>query len=347
MTESRLHAIVVSSGLAGLAAASVLRIYHNVTVYERGSPDIATGGQGIVLYPNGIKILNSVGFDGSRAGGVPCHGYRMLDKDGKLLEDIPIDFRGRWGADMLMMKRSDFREPAQLLFNTSVIDLDPEAGTVSLADGSVVKGDVIIVADGIHSTLRKRITKTEGHAAKKTGLTLFRVAVSTTDAQEALDDPLRIIANYPIRQKSYRNLSCLFPMHEARQDVLETWYKDGDKEEMLQTFDGFDEKTRKILSIATEVKVWDLEELDTLPNWHRGRALVIGDAAHAMTPLQGQGANMAIEDADSLRLLLPGMSGMEIESALQMINSIRCPRAAKVLQDTRKQTKSTTYFRRE
>uniref|UniRef100_A0A0B7KI81 FAD-binding domain-containing protein n=1 Tax=Bionectria ochroleuca TaxID=29856 RepID=A0A0B7KI81_BIOOC len=196
MTESRLHAIVVSSGLAGLAAASVLRIYHNVTVYERGSPDIATGGQGIVLYPNGIKILNSVGFDGSRAGGVPCHGYRMLDKDGKLLEDIPIDFRGRWGADMLMMKRSDFRdelmqpgikgEPAQLLFNTSVIDLDPEAGTVSLADGSVVKGDVIIVADGIHSTLRKRITKTEGHAAKKTGLTLFRVAVSTTDAQEAV-----------------------------------------------------------------------------------------------------------------------------------------------------------------
>jgi salicylate hydroxylase len=172
MTESRLHAIVVGSGLAGLAAASVLRIYHNVTVYERGSPDIATGGQGIVLCPNGIKILNSVGFDGSRAGGVPCHGYRMLDKDGKLLEDIPIDFRGRWGADMLMMKRSDFRdelmriatapatepgikgEPAQLLFNTSVIDLDPEAGTVSLADGSVVKGDVIIGAIDEYSLKR-------------------------------------------------------------------------------------------------------------------------------------------------------------------------------------------------
>lgn len=162
MTESKLHAIVVGSGLAGLAAASVLRIHHNVTVYERGSPNIATGGQGIVLYPNGIKILKSVRFDGSRAGGVPCHGYRMLDKDGKLLEDIPIDFKGRWGADMLMMKRSDFRdelmriatapatepstkgEPAQLVFNTGVVDLDPEAGTISLADGSVVKGDIII-----------------------------------------------------------------------------------------------------------------------------------------------------------------------------------------------------------
>lgn len=100
------------------------------------------------------------------------------------------------------------------------------------------------------------------------------------------------------------------------------------------------------ISIATEVKVWDLEELDTLPNWHRGRALVIGDAAHAMTPLQGQGANMAIEDADSLRLLLPGMSGVEIETALQKIDSIRRPRAAKVLQDTRKQTKSTTLQER-
>ncbi|CAH0055581.1 unnamed protein product [Clonostachys solani] len=370
MTESKLHAIVVGSGLA-------------VWLRPRGSPNIATGGQGIVLYPNGVKILESVGFDGSRAGGVPCHGYRMLDKDGKLLEDIPIDFKGRWGAEMLMMKRSDFRdelmriatapatepsikgEPAKLVFNTSVVDLDPDTGTISLADGSVVKGDIII--DGIHSTLRKRIIKTEGHVAKKTGLTLFRIAVPTKDAQEAvgslpewwddgkdesrlnimqLDDPLRIIASYPIRRKSYHNLSCLFPMHEARQDILETWYKDGDKEEMLQTFDGFDEKTRKILSIATEVKVWDLEELDTLPNWHRGRALVIGDAAHAMTPLQGQGANMAIEDADSLRLLLPGMSGVEIESALQKIDSIRRPRAAKVLQDTRKQTKSTTLQER-
>lgn len=89
-------------------------------------------------------------------------------------------------------------------------------------------------------------------------------------------------------------------------------------------------------SAATEVKVWELQDLEDLPTWTRGRAIVIGDAAHAMTPMQGQGANLSIEDAESLRLLTPGTRREEVQSILRLAESIRRPRTAQILAETRK-----------
>jgi salicylate hydroxylase len=89
-------------------------------------------------------------------------------------------------------------------------------------------------------------------------------------------------------------------------------------------------------SAATEVKVWELQDLDPLPMWTRGRAILIGDAAHAMTPMQGQGANMSIEDAESLRLLTPGTRREEVPKLLKLAESFRIPRVAHVQGETRK-----------
>ena len=242
------------------------------------------------------------------------------------------------------------------------------------------------VADGIHSKLRHRITQDPGQGPKKTGLTLFRIAVSADDARKAVGGTLptwwdpktdenrmavmqtddgtgRFIAHYPIQNYNYRNFSCLFPMREDRSDMTESWYADGDKREMLELFKGYNDEVYKILrlvlrpvygimipdnvsSIATEVKVWDLQDLDPLDHWHRGRAILIGDAAHAMTPLQGQGANMAMEDADALRLLKPGLPRDSVESVLAKIDGIRRPRATQVMEDTRDQAKAVTMEER-
>ena len=88
-------------------------------------------------------------------------------------------------------------------------------------------------------------------------------------------------------------------------------------------------------SIATEVKYWELQELDALPTWTRGRAIVIGDAAHAMPPLQGQGANQAGEDGESFRLLEGVVEPRDVPKVLKRIHSLRRPRATQVQEDTR------------
>lgn len=82
--------------------------------------------------------------------------------------------------------------------------------------------------------------------------------------------------------------------------------------------------------------MWELQDLEALPTWTRGRAMLIGDAAHAMTPMQGQGANMSIEDAESLRLLTPGTLREDVPTILKQAESVRKPRTAQVLAETRK-----------
>lgn len=87
-------------------------------------------------------------------------------------------------------------------------------------------------------------------------------------------------------------------------------------------------------STAEDVKEWELQEVNDVPHWNRGRAIMIGDAAHAMTPLQGQGANMAIEDAESL-ILLANASRGEVESILERVAAARKQRVAEITVENR------------
>ncbi|KAF2002646.1 putative salicylate hydroxylase [Amniculicola lignicola CBS 123094] len=371
-----LNILIVGSGLAGLTAAAILRPHHLVTVFERGTDSIATGGQGIIIAPNGTKILDSINYNLSRAGAVPILGIRTYTKEGVVLEDVDMDMKERFGADCVAMKRSDFRaellrlateengsgDPVKVVFGKNVVGVDAEEGVVEFGDGERVYGDVVIVADGIHSRLRNAIVNdpSNHYEAQKTGLTCYRIAVDTESAQISLgnlvlphwwdpqtssnrssiiyagDGTPRFITAYPIHGGSMYNLACILQTQDSPKEASESWYADGDKNKMLELFGDFSEEMRRILSAATEVKVWELQDLEPLPTWTRGRSILIGDAAHAMTPLQGQGANMSIEDAEALGLLAPGTRREDVPAILRVVEDVRRERVSKVLEETRK-----------
>ena len=160
--QSKLQVIIVGSGLAGLTAARILRERHDVTVYERGDQAAATGGQGISISPNAVKILERIGYDRDNAGAVPIHGFRSYDKDGNVKKDHEVDLRTRYGADQLAQKRSDFRNelvrlatapsaelkiqgnPAKMVYDTGVVDVNAEKGSITLSDGTTAEADVVV-----------------------------------------------------------------------------------------------------------------------------------------------------------------------------------------------------------
>ncbi|RYC60188.1 hypothetical protein CHU98_g6033 [Xylaria longipes] len=356
--NTRLRVAIVGSGIAGLAAARILREKHEVTVYERGEPSITIGGQGIA---NSTHILSDMGFDYKRVGSVELGGWRTVDKYGKYLHSTEFNTRERYGSPLVSHMRVDVRTELLRLATASPeeLGLDAEAGRITLEDGSTVEADVVIVADGIHSQLRNKILD-EPVDARKTGLTCCRVAVSAEEVEkalgklpqwwedqrkekqghmrlvEALDGTSRLMVAYPLRDSAWMNMAWIFQTQKERESSTQSWNADADRDEILEIYDDFDHEIKTLLRVAAEVKLWELQDLEPLPTWTSGRAILIGDAAHAMTPLQGQGANMAIEDADGLRLLTqPGITRDSVPDVLKKIESVRRPRATKVLMNTR------------
>jgi salicylate hydroxylase len=129
-----------------------------------------------------------------------------------------------------------------------------------------------IVADGVHSRLRRRIVGSDSYQAKKNGLTCYRIAASAEAVKEALgylpvwwepstaegrisalqagDGSNRVIAAYAIRNYDYMNFSCLFPTRHDKGSVLESWYADGDRREMTEIFNDYCHPIRTILRYA-------------------------------------------------------------------------------------------------
>ncbi|KAI1420351.1 FAD binding domain protein [Xylaria sp. FL1777] len=386
-SEPRLRVAIVGSGIAGLAAARILREKHDVTIYERGEPSVETGGQGIAAFPNATHILESMGFEYARAGSIEINMWNAFDKHGNFLYSNTYDMRKRYGAPMVCHMRVDFRKellrlatgpaedlgldasavPATPVWNNGAVDLDPKSGKITLQDGSVVEADVVIVADGIHSRMRNKILSKPA-TTQKIGSECCRIVVSADRVEEALgklpqwwqdqrensqgrvhtvesmDGTGRSIIAYPLRKASLMNMTWIFPTRKEKKNT-ELWNTEGDRNEILEIYEDFEDDLKTMLRLGEQTKMWELQDLEPLPTWTSGRALLIGDAAHAMTPLQGQGANMAIEDADALRLLTqPGVTRDSIPEVLRKIDGLRRPRTTRVLMNTRSTSKVSDRY---
>lgn len=153
-----LSIVVIGSGVAGLAATAVLRPSADVKIIERGNTARISGGQGISLGPNAVKILDSLGWDREKTQAVVARGLKAYDAtSGKLVSTIDTADPEKWGADWTVQLRSDFRnelvrlatedgtgKTTTVLYETKVADIDTESGTVTREDGQQILSDVII-----------------------------------------------------------------------------------------------------------------------------------------------------------------------------------------------------------
>lgn len=99
---------------------------------------------------------------------------------------------------------------------------------------------------------------------------------------------------------------------------------------MLSEFGHFDPRLAKMISLSSHVKRWPLWRHDPLPTWVRGRVVLIGDAAHPMLPLGGQGAAQAMEDGAALGAVLDKDCYHDLETRLARFQAIRRNRATRV-----------------
>ncbi|KAI9642163.1 hypothetical protein NHQ30_008965 [Ciborinia camelliae] len=375
--------IVVGAGIAGLSAAIGLRkAGHEVLVRTKFlSKWILQLRMTIMaldvlpslmhhVQPNASRIIARWGFDFKRARLVTAKSFTFVSGDDlrPLLDGDLSHIEDDYGSGYFYSHRVDLHnelkllatgvegegKPAVIQNKSEVVGYDTINGSVILANGTTMTADLIVGADGIHSSAVKEVTGHENPAVP-TGISVFRCLMPVHEIREdpecaflledlegkgrsfnAPNQTHRRIVWYPCRE--YVLFShLLLQAARAERFTIPGWNITVPKETFINELDDFHPALRTLLAKAKDVRLWKLLFRAPLPTWHRGKLVIIGDAAHPMLPYQGQAGAQAIEDGCALGTLLsnlpstsPSPSPTTLSTRLTSFETVRRKRASAV-----------------
>ena len=177
---------------------------------------------------------------------------------------------------------------------------DDRGVSLTLADGTTAQGDILVGADGIHSTVRAQLLGKEsprytGNVAWRGLVPAERVAqLNLGSVVGVWMGPNRSIVQYYVSAGRTFNW---IGISRSPQPARESWLAEGKIEDALAEYDGWHSTIRTIIAATPKVLRQALYDREPLPDWQVGRIVLLGDAAHPMLPFYAQGGAQSIEDA--------------------------------------------------
>jgi salicylate hydroxylase len=347
-STSRLRAALVGGGIGGLAAACALRRRGiDVTVFEQAET-LGEIGAGLTIFPNSLRLLERMGLReplaavGARIG----DGSQYYRADGTVVGPITTTDSSGWNG-VYGMHRADLLEVLAASLPRAVIrtghrctafEQTADAARLKFASGEVVEADIVIAADGIHSVLQSHVVAPT--RPEYSGVRAYRGLVlrdKLPDWREGvhqvwMGDGKHFMA-YPVRSGRLLNYVGFVPTTNA---TMESWSAVGDRDELAASFAGWDPRVVRLLEEVETCFWWGLYDRRPLERWSNGRLVLLGDAAHAMLPHLGQGANQAIEDGVALAVLLEGREPADVPDILKQYETLRRVRTDVIQAEARK-----------
>jgi len=336
-------AAIIGGGIAGpIAAVALRRAGIDATVYE-AYPDRADGvGAVLSIAPNGIDALHAIGFDAAHLG-EPADTMVIASDDGRPLAVLPTlnglpPSRVVWRSDLYRALHDvAIANGVRIVYDKRLVAIEetPDAIVARFADEDWVAADILIGADGIHSTVRSLIDPCApapryvghlGFGGLATG-SEFHGAPGTmyfANGKRAFigywtqaDGSTMWFANVPHPQPMTNAQARQTPNDEWLRRLRELFADDRPGRDLL----AHTEASTLILAGAGEI-------MPSVPTWSRGRAVLVGDAAHAPSSSSGQGASMAAESAVELARCLRDLPSHR--DAFAAYEALRRPRVEKV-----------------
>ncbi|KZT36084.1 FAD/NAD(P)-binding domain-containing protein [Sistotremastrum suecicum HHB10207 ss-3] len=354
-----LRVIVVGAGLVGSAVGIAFRrAGHHVTIYEKSRFSREVGAA-VTCAPNAMKMLLSLGCDPKRMRGVE-YVQDQTDDDPTFISQ-GTDLPKKYGATYYLVHRVDLHNevrylatepegvgrPCELHLGAAVKTLDPETATITLADGTVASGDIVIGADGINSAVRKFILG-EDINPQPSGLATYRAVIpfekvaanpalswisTNPEALAMVLEGSRNLVVYPCRDGTLLNVGGNHREEAKDEAEYSKLDRPSSVEEFLETFSDYAPRYKELIKMSPDVSIWPFLIWDELPKWTNSRSALAGDAAHAMFPMLGQGGAQGFEDAVTLGILFPlgtPSDSETISTRLRLFESLRKPRASDI-----------------
>lgn len=310
------RSLIVGGGIGGLAAALALAKVGRSSLVAEQAAAFEEIGAGIQMAPNAFRALEALGL---REAVEPLLVYpeALIAMDGISAEEItriPVGgdrFTSRFGQPYALVHRADLHrvllnacaaDPAiELRPATAIRSFAEEKGSINATTdtGEALQAGSLIGADGLWSTTRDAIVgdgppRISGHIA-------YRAVLPIEDIEEQFRQQAMIVwvgprnhlVQYPLRGGKFFNLVAVFHSDSD----LEGWNREGDPGELRRRFEGNCESVRTLLAKVNAWRMWVLCDREPVRTWSKGRAVLLGDAAHPMLQYLAQGAAMALEDA--------------------------------------------------
>lgn len=340
----RTRIAVIGAGLGGLTVAGLLqRRGHQVTVHEQ-APGFGRIGAGIILSANAVKVLRHLGIEAALLDtGIRPAAFLSRDwATGETSFALPMDAatEARFGAAFLNIHRADLHDilraalaPGSLHLGHRLEDMreTPQGVALRFANGEALEADIVIGGDGIHSRLRALLfgeapPRFTGRMAQRAIFPTARLGGLPVDDCTKWWGPDRHALSYFLTSRRDE----LYVMASVPGTHWDGMYfsRPLPRDAFLASFDQATPALRRLVEGATECAVWPICDRPRDDRWHRGRAVLLGDACHPVRPYMAAGGASAIEDAAVLARCLHEYD--DAAEAFHHYAATRIPRVAEV-----------------
>ena len=294
--------LIVGGGVAGPALARFLKGKAEITLVDK-APQWGNIGYAITLWGNGEKILRELGVDQKVfKGGYEIPWSVFEDKKGKILSAFFFDIFHSYGPTEVVTRTAlqqalveGIESFANIRLGTTISEIkqDGREVTVTFSDGTADKFDLVAGCDGIHSVVREKVFG--GNFLKYYGW-----SVCAFWTPEGFAPP-----KGSIEFASGGKICFIYPMEEravvmlAIADEKKVSEQNFSKESLHALLSDFEPLVGHLIdAVADPAHIFhdDLAYVD-MKNWYQESVVLLGDAKHAISPITGMGASMALEDA--------------------------------------------------
>ena len=341
---------VIGGGIGGLTLALALRQRGlAATVYEQAA-QLTEIGAAVALSANATRELRRLGVL-DLVTAASCEPTELIYRDwrtGVRVAAHPVRdggaYQARFGAPYYGIHRADLQQALSgalggegLHLGHRLSSLEDQDGAMRLtfANGHVAEADLVVGADGVRSMVRQYVTAGEG--VVYSGTSALRGIVPTAGLP-SLPDPHAIqfwmgrdahLLHYAIGGQG-QDVNYFAVMEGPREWQATGSVAEIGRDEALAAFEGWHPAVTEMVAAVPHHKRWGMFVVRPLLHWHRGRAVLLGDSAHAMVPHHGQGANTTIEDAVTLAELLPGVAADAMDGMMATYQHLRRARTRKI-----------------